>query len=196
MINSPHLEAAVLLDDALRDFSNQIDSLGFANPITNGSELDKIMDHLKNTVLPSLKLWEFYVIDVKSEKAKFGKAWQAKKSVGDLKRDLSGMGRAAIVNLFAELALNKNWAGLAGRYSAEIDNMDQAIAFIAKLVNDTNASSEAAEKELEQILNDLNVDRYRMFNEDTAAILDNTRGRIQYTRLASHGPQMGKITPE
>ena len=195
MINSPHLEAAVLLDDALRDFSNQIDSLGFANPITNGSELDKIMDHLKNTVLPSLKLWEFYVIDVKSEKAKFGKAWQAKKSVGDLKRDLSGMGRAAIVNLFAELALNKNWAGLAGRYSAEIDNMDQAIAFIAKLVNDTN-SSEAAEKELEQILNDLNVDRYRMFNEDTAAILDNTRGRIQYTRLASHGPQMGKITPE
>lgn len=196
MINSPHLEAAVLLDDALRDFSNQIDSLGFANPITSGSELDRIMDHLKNTVLPSLKLWEFYVIDVKSEKAKFGKAWQAKKSAGDLKRDLSGMDRAAIVNLFAELALNKNWAGLAGRYSAKIDNMDQAIAFIARLVNDTNTSSEAAEKELEQILNDLNVDRYSMFNEDTTAILDNTRGRIEYTRLASHGPQMGKITPE
>lgn len=195
MVNSPHLEAAVLLDEALRDFSSQIDSLGLANPITSGEELTRIMDHLKNEVLPKLKLWEFYVIDVASEKAKFSKAWQSKKAGGQVSRNLSGMSRDSVILFFADEALNKNWSGLAGRYSAQIENMDKAVAIVAKLAGES-ASLDAAASELERLLNDLNVNRYNMFNDDVKAILENTRGRIEYTRLASHGPQLGKITAQ
>lgn len=196
MLNSPHLEAAVLLDDALLDFSNQFDSLGFANPISSGDELNKVMAHIKNKILPDLKIWQFYVIDVASEKERFGKAWQSKKAVGEVGADLAGKSRNEVIQLFAEQALNKNWSGLAGRYSAKIENMDEAIAFVAKIVGKSEASVEEAGKEVESILNDLNVNRYNMFNDDVSAILDNTRGRIEYTRLANHGPQIGKITPE
>lgn len=194
MLNSPHLEAAVILDEALRDFSSQIDSLGFANPIASGDELTKIMDYIKNTVLPELKLWQFYVIDVAAEKAKFTKAWQTKQVAQSASADLSAMSREDLVQYFADQALNQNWSGLAGRYSASIANMNKAVAIVAKLLNDPAASEHDAGQTLEGLLNDLNVNRYKLFNEDVTAILDNTRGRIEYTRLANHGPQMGKIT--
>ena len=79
--NSPHLEAALLLDDALLEFSNNLEKNGFANPLTGQDELSQIMDYIKNTVLPKLKLWEYYVIDTEAEKKKFVQAWQSSKTV-------------------------------------------------------------------------------------------------------------------
>lgn len=196
VINSPHLEAALLLDNALLEFSGNLEKLGFANPVENNDQLTQIMNHIKDTILPGLKLWQYYVIDTASEKASFVKAWTAKSDNKAFENtDVKSLPRAEMVELFARECLTPEWELLGGRYRAKVADQGKAAAFISKLLESGNTSAETAENELGRILDDLNVRRYALFNEDVTAILDNTKGRIEYTRLAEHGPKLGKITP-
>lgn len=198
IVNSPHLESALLLDDALMDFSNKLESLGLPTDLKSQDDLAQIMRYIIDRLLPSLKLWEFYVIDVASEKSKFIKAWGSA-SKSEITEDLATMPRKDLTDLFASLCFPERWTDLGGRYNAHIKNVEVAVAFVAKLLNVSSSDGSAADRassEIERILNDLNVDRYKMFNDDVQAAIDNTKGRIDYTRLAGHGPRLGKITAE
>lgn len=191
-----------MIDDTLLEFSNNFEKHGFSNPIVGQDELNKIMEYIKDDILPRLKLWEYYVIDVATEKSKFADAWKHPQHwVKDthVLDNITSLSPAEVAETFARLCLNPDWSDINTRYNAKVVNPQAAVAFIAQLLGVTShkeAEEGHAEARLENILNDLNVDRYRMFNEDIAAILDNTRGRIEYTRLAGHGPQLGKITPK
>ncbi|KAG8899597.1 hypothetical protein FRB99_006561, partial [Tulasnella sp. 403] len=45
-----------------------------------------------------------------------------------------------------------------------------------------------------RVLDVLNVDLYKEWEEDSRVALDNIRNRLKYTRLDEHGPRLGKIT--
>lgn len=159
------------------------------------------MSYIENTLIPGLDLWQYYVIDVSSEKEKFTKAWTSSKSLDTsaITEELAGLPRKEVVELFAKLCLNEDWHLTSGKYHAKVADQRLAIAFIAKLLNlqqgaSGSASVDEASREFAKILDDLNVDRYNLFNDDVVAILSNTKGRIDYTRLAGHGPKLGKIT--
>lgn len=160
------------------------------------------MDYIKDDLLPKLKLWEYYVIDVATEKKRFSEAWQNPKywdKPTHTLDNIAALSSEEVDQTFARLCLNQDWHAINSRYNPKIVNPSGAVAIIAKLLDTTTGKDKSvteAEDRLEKILNDLNVDRYRMFNEDIAAILDNTRGRIDYTRLQDHGPKMGRITLE
>ena len=62
--NSPHLIAAYQLDTALLDFSSNLRHLGYPTAINTMDDLLKIMEGVKTHVLGSLRLWEFYILDV------------------------------------------------------------------------------------------------------------------------------------
>ena len=61
---APHLIPAMALDKELLAFSKKMKQLGFPTNLTNTQDLFKVMDGIKIHVLGSLKLWEYYVIDV------------------------------------------------------------------------------------------------------------------------------------
>ena len=52
----------------------------------------------------------------------------------------------------------------------------------------------AAEAGIKDILNELNLPFYREYDADTSTILDQVKGRLQYTRLDANGPKLGPIT--
>ena len=135
------------------------------------------------------------MIDTATEKARFAKAWSPKSASNAFEgTDIKGMPREEMVELFARECLTEDWELLGGRYRAKVTDQGKAAAFISKLLEGEDGSEGTAENALGRILDDLNVRRYRMFNDDVTAILDNTKGRIEYTRLAEHGPKLGKIT--
>lgn len=154
------------------------------------------MAHLENKVIPALNLWQYYVIDVEGEKSRFSKAWAGSKGAKStqVSGDLASLPREQAVQLFANQCMVKGWDTLGGRYHAKVADTNTAAAFIGKMLGSSEKSAEEAAQALGQILNDLNVARYAQYNDDVKAILENTKGRIDYTRLAGHGPKMGKIT--
>ncbi|KAH8914418.1 glycoside hydrolase family 133 protein [Atractiella rhizophila] len=219
VVNSPHLLSALELDDALVDMSDSLATLGLPDELKTPDDLDKIMSHIENVIIPRLKLWEYYTIDVASEKDKFLKGWrdggkvvfevasegETKGTLGEGQKEIpelimenvDSLTRLEIVQAFAKLCLPKNWDKFLGaRYNARVD-LASALAFTRTILKKDGYRKEEAEEAaawLAKVLDDLNVKRYEMWDDDKKAILHNIRGRIQYTRLAEHGPKLGKVT--
>ncbi|KPV77934.1 glycoside hydrolase family 13 protein [Rhodotorula graminis WP1] len=202
--SSPHLAGALELDDALLDLSRNLASLGLPTTLNTDADLDAIMSHIEHKVLPSLKLYEFYALDVAGQKALFRDAWTA--SAADKGAttappqgrgtDLTSLSIEARAARFAETCLPDNWSHLGQRFHAQLD-LKRAVAFIAEhlaIAPGSDSATDLAADEVARLLDVLNVDRYKQFDDDTKAILDNTKNRVKYTRIDEHGPRMGPIT--
>ncbi|KAK4052230.1 bifunctional 4-alpha-glucanotransferase/amylo-alpha-1,6-glucosidase [Microbotryomycetes sp. JL221] len=197
VINSPHLESAVELDTALLEFSKSLESRGLPTELKSSADLDKIMDIVKNEVVPSLKLYEYYVIDVKRQADAFAQRWSSSKAstANGSAANLSSLGPKDLAEAFARKCLPSNYKHLGARYHAQLD-VDATVAFIAELtgLNPGQDTAEQARKKVADILDIINVPLYETYDDDLKAILDNTRNRAKFTRLDDHGPKYGPIT--
>ncbi|GAA93973.1 glycoside hydrolase family 13 protein [Mixia osmundae IAM 14324] len=218
-VNSPHLEAAIELDKALIKFSDELESVYRLSPVIESeSDLARIVDLIKNKVLPELALWQYYVINVKASKTEFEQAWadggaivkpagvleagrqtDRDREVPDLaaSADLGKLSRAELAEAFSSFCLPKRWRQLSSRYSAKVD-VASAIKFlqVSLSIKAGPDTAKQATEELGHLLDELNVDQYKLFDDDVKAILSNIRGRATFMRLEANGPKMGKITPK
>ncbi|GAA5919360.1 hypothetical protein JCM6882_000241 [Rhodosporidiobolus microsporus] len=200
-LNSPHLTPAVLLDQSLASLSSQLAALNLPTLLETPEDLDKVMHHIEHVLLPELKLYEFYALDVEGLKKEFAAAWAGaegkdKAANGDDKKekdDLAALPIEARANRFADAALPPNWTHLGARHHARL-SLPSSISFISTYLPRASTSAEEAAEEVGRLLDVLNVERYKEWDEDREAILENTRGRIKYTRLDAHGPKMGEVT--
>jgi glycogen debranching enzyme len=154
------------------------------------------MAHIENTLLPSLKLYEFYVLDVATHKKEFQAAWsKSKASASKGNSSLSSKSIEEQAQAYAQEVLPTNWSNLGKRFHATPD-YSKAVNFVASLLGlaPSAESSEQATETFAKLEDVLNVERYQQFDQDKKAILDNTSGRIKYTRLEEHGPKKGEIT--
>lgn len=195
--SSPHLAGALELDNAFLHLSGSLASLGLPTALRSTDDLDKIMQHIEHELLPALKLYEFYVLDVATHKKEFERAWLNKAGSNKSNGSSTPLASESIeerARAFASECLPDDWSCLGKRFHATPDYA-KAVAFISSLLGDDADSSSAVEAfaKLEDVLN---VERYQEFNQDQKAILDNTSGRIKYTRLEEHGPKKGEITEQ
>lgn len=187
VVNSPHLEGALEVDTALLAFSESLEKRGLPTDIKSSADLDRIGQVLRDQVLPQLQLWQYYVIDVQGAKEQVKAGWSTS-SKTDV--DWKTFDRATKVREFGNRCMKSGWDLLGPRFHAAVD-VPSAVAALRALTGD---SVEAALQELGGILDDLNVDRYKLYDEDVKSILDNTLNRAKYTRLDEHGPKLGPIT--
>lgn len=154
------------------------------------------MQALEKDVLEPLKLWQFYVIDVVSASQQFESIWtearEPQKAPSCVTDNSQGRPEASI---FQESCLPHDAFVLGDRFKAKVD-IKEAVSFVAHrraLRTGPETLSEALEV-FQNLLNEVNQPRYELFDSDRKAILDNTSGRIRYTRLDAHGPRLGNIT--
>lgn len=197
MVNSPHLEAAVELDTELLKFSASLKSRGLPTTLKTAADLDEIMSVITNDIYPSLKLYEYYVIDVVSETKSFSTAWtnETPPAPTGLFVELSTLPDRELSAAFAKICLPENWSYLGPRFKTRIDP-SKAVGFIAALTGLTPGKStlDEASMKLSKILDIINVPQYEKYDADRETALRNTKNRIKYTRLDDHGPKFGPVT--
>jgi glycogen debranching enzyme len=203
--NSPHLRPAagkividsnLELDAALMEFSRTY--CGSDCSITTDSELNRALSVFKERDFANLKLWQFYVIDKVSFLKSFQQKW-TDKSYSDKKNyssinvfDLSLKEKADLLRKDALIDRN-----IGHRYSKTLD-IEVACSFIYKLLFDKGSqfALEVALREIESIVDEINLVFYQEFDSDTACIFDQVQNRAHYLRVAENGPKLGKLTKE
>lgn len=201
LVNSPHLTAAYEVDEALRVFSMEINSkYGLKKTVETAEDLDRIIKVLKEDVLTSIHLWEFYVVDVKSSLRKLSDYIEKNGCTGSLhtsynSSDLAKLTLKQKADLLKKDAMRTTKPG--GRFSKEFD-CEVALDFILAVVNPADTEIEVSVTEMvlkqyETILNEINLPLYKAYDEDAVTIVTNVKNRAQYTRLDSHGPKLGEV---
>ena len=204
---APWLESALELDNALLRFGNDLETYGLPNTLASHEDLNRVIAGVKEHVLESLKLWQYYVIDVKENARQAVEAWsEAKKSIpeggfghSDM-RGLEGVKEWSLKQK-ADFLLENGFVGgneMGSRFGRSID-ADAGAALLAVLhgrFGSEQSEKDAALRTMTDILNELNEPFYKDYDSDVAVILQQLFDRLRYLRLDDDGPKLGAIGPD
>ncbi|KAJ3412537.1 hypothetical protein HDV05_000618 [Chytridiales sp. JEL 0842] len=200
---APHLRSAFELDEALMHMADDIEQAGLSTAVRTEHELQAVIQLFQSKILPQLRLWEFYVINVKQVEKEFRAAWISRNSSGislryrpvfaDVKVGHMNLKERAEILVREGLIFN----GVGIRFAKTI-RMATAVAFMEKTVADLgNAAPRGIDAEVSvfvEVLNEINLAGYKECDEDVAAIKENIVNRARYLRVDGHGPKLGHIT--
>lgn len=192
--NSPHLAPALELDTAMIEFSSTLAAKGLPTRISTMDDLDKVMISFAD-VFDSLRLWEYYVLNVEAEKEAVKKAISSSSTTiptwtGELVTGKSVADLAIIVRRAQKISGVSQYSKRFGVHVDPLYAASLAKAAFTELSGDSGALSEAWGR----VADVLNVDLYKEANEDKRAALDGIKNRVKYTRLDDHGPKLGEIS--
>jgi glycogen debranching enzyme len=192
------------LDSALLRFSASIADPATPLPsnIKTEADLKKVMTELRRVVFVDIRLWEFYVVDVLTSLKELESSIIAKvKYSPDLfiHQNLKKLTLKEKARVLREAALT-GADEHGGRHHKKITTKI-AMSFMAALLGqELSASSpltvDAICDEYKAILNEVNLDFYKAYDEDVETIVSNVENRVKYIRLDEHGPKLGPVTEE
>ena len=204
---APWLESAKELDDALVQYNLELDTLGLPRVLYSIGDLNKIMAGIKDHVLQKVELWEYYVIDIPANVNLIIQYWRR----GQVDFPNSGFGDLGI-NATEEV---KNWSlkqradwifanAISGddcmgeRYRHKVDPKKGAGLLTALFGRyDPHEQDESKAREsICQILDECNLQYYREYDGDVAAMMEQMFNQIKYARIDDHGPKLGAITKD
>ncbi|KAK2733736.1 hypothetical protein FQN57_001963 [Myotisia sp. PD_48] len=208
IINSPWLEAALVLDDALLQYGQDLGSFGLPTEFNSIDDLSAVMGQLKPRVIEKIKLWEFYTIDVKRDSENTIESWKAGRltfpkggfgdtGIGGLSEIRVGWSLETKANFLREKAL-VNSAIISSRYSKAIDPKIGAALLTALYgrYDDTSSDISKITTELQSILDTVNIPLFEEFDQDVTEIHHQIFNRVKYLRLDDNGPKWGPVTKE
>ena len=190
-LNSPYLTAALELDTAILNFSSTLQKRGLPIQVTSAGDVDTLMNALTE-YLKSLDFWQYYVLDVKTERERVK---QALSTNGVTPWDGSDVAGKTVVELFQILKDSGKiigYRGLTGRFSTKVDG-PVAAGFVKAAFLEICDLDTLADRWI-TVVDVINVSLYKEWNEDTEVALDNVKNRLKYTRLEDNGPKLGPIS--
>ncbi|KAJ9655240.1 bifunctional 4-alpha-glucanotransferase/amylo-alpha-1,6-glucosidase [Neophaeococcomyces mojaviensis] len=194
---APWLEAALELDDAMLEYGNKLAELGMPTELKTTEDLNKVIGGIREHVIDKIKLWQYFACDVKTDSQAAVESWKK----GKTSRPDSPIDDAASWSLFAQADYLKknglsNGLRIDGRFSRKV-NPEVGAAMLTVLHGKYSPDNERqASETMTSLLNELNLPFYREYDDDCNAIIEQTKGRLQYTRLDAHGPKLGPFTRE
>lgn len=159
---APHLQAAIELDTALLGVHDLI--------ISNHKDLDKLDDVVKSCV-ETIKLWEFYIVDVDQAVATV----ESHPFQGTPSSDLPSK-----LEELAQLLPVKYENELGPRFHRRVDT---------SLLAEYTSGSEFSAK---QIVDQVNSRFYQEYNDDVGTAIKAIKDRQRYLRLDEDGPKLGE----
>ncbi|KAL4999294.1 hypothetical protein BDV10DRAFT_165128 [Aspergillus recurvatus] len=202
---APWLEAALELDTALLQFSRELQTRGLPTEFKTVDDLTLAMNEVKNRVIEDLRLWEFYVLDVKKNAQKVIDEWKISNHV-DLESgqwvqlDLRNYKKWSLedqTSLIRQKGV-PNASQILGRYGRELDTQ-LGVAIATALFGSFDSTSSdltSVENTLRKLLDIVNVPFYEEYNADVSEIMNQLFNRIKYLRIDDHGPKLGPVTEE
>lgn len=207
---APWLRPALELDNKLLEFSSKLASNNLPTILESTDDLTKIMVAMKKSVILELKLWEFYIIDVRRNTNTIIEHWKSNRITSshpstpalDVKeletiKDATPGEQASFLSKFA--LINKE--SLSDRLNRHIDPNVAAALLKAKFghfgTGDLGSSKlDDIENFIIRLLDEVNLPLYKEYDEDVRIALEQLYNRIKYLRLDDHGPKLGEINQE
>lgn len=201
---APWLEAALELDTALLKYGENLQSLALPTEFHTVDDLLQVIGGMRKHVIDTIRLWEFYVVDVKSDTRRIVDEWISRDSkpphdhnnipdveaikTGTLKQKADFIRRNALLNS----------TRILGRFSRKVDEKVAAPLLTVLFGNYDKTSSDvpSVEAEVSRILDEVNLPLYQEYDADVDEILEQVFNLIKYVRIDDHGPKLGPVTKE
>lgn len=221
---APHLQAAMELDELLLHFSRYMGWHGCPTKINSTADLLKVMDGVKIHVLGQLRLWQYYVLNVKDHLKRLKDVWDKSNSSAhkeengsdETKNDKenhnkpNGIQGNKVTRTFVptispdashtELAqyIKETCAikpfGLGARYENALDVTRLNEVLRHVMPAKQYSDYSAVDSRAHALLDEINLPLYKQYDTDNNEILENLYNRINYQRLDPDGPQLGEVT--
>eukprot|EP00842_Homolaphlyctis_polyrhiza_P003324 jgi/Hompol1/3993/HPOL_000689-RA len=209
---APHLRPAYELDEAILQFSDDITTVyGKPSAAKTEQEIGEILSTFFNSVLPTVNLWQFYVVEAKQSVDEFERLWTAVVAPANdgtpLSQRVPEFDRDRYKNLeilqlpFTERARILSRDALIDpktyRRFAKTINMSIALSFVWKLSIELSLKPDAIKEHAKlyaQLLDEINLPFYQECDGDLACIREQIGNRARYLRVAEHGPRLGPIS--
>lgn len=173
-------------------FSGLLGSKGLPTVIKSQENIDAIFTAFRD-YLKELDFWQYYVLDVATEKASAKTAFEnntvevwtgvdvAYKTVVELAEIIKASGHV------------KGFRAFERRFGTHVDG-PIAAGFVRAAFVDLGDNGDALADAWVRVVDVINVPLYEEWETDTNAALDSMKNRVKYTRLDEHGPKLGPIT--
>ncbi|KAG9123786.1 hypothetical protein FRC07_013965 [Ceratobasidium sp. 392] len=191
--NCPHLTPALELDNAIVEFSTDLASRGLPTHINTAADIDTLLAALKEKV-SSLNLWQFYVLDAAREKKEVAAALSAGKVTPWTGTHIGGKPVAEIAEIVRGAGMLRNVGAFSKPFVIDVDPKVAAGIAKAAFTELPDSNPEALAEGWVRIVDVLNVNHYKEWEDDTKVAFENIYNRVKYTRLDDHGPKVGEIT--
>ncbi|KAJ1715991.1 glycogen debranching enzyme Gdb1 [Aspergillus flavus] len=199
---APWLEAALELDTALLQFGEDLQTLGLPTEFKTADDLIVVMNVLRERVISGLRLWEYYVVNVKADTRRIVDKWTKCPGI-DLESDQ--WSRFALKD-FKDLTLKEQASfvrehaiptskSILGRFTRAVDDHLGA-AILTALLGPADSNHDEAESRFTQLLDEVNLPFYTEYDADVSEIMEQVFNRIKYLRIDDHGPKLGSVTKE
>lgn len=205
---APWLQSAFELDTALLKFSGELKTLGLPTTLRTVEDLQLVVNTIKPEVITRLRLWEYYVVDVKRESHLILDAWVS----GQASIPPDGFGDCGIggLDVVKDWPLRRKATFLRDKALLGDDRMGERFrrktdpSVGAALVTAMFGRYEEADMDKDRkdavlaaitaVLDELNLPFYKEYDADSAMILKQIFDRVKYVRLDENGPKCGPIT--
>ncbi|TCD67967.1 hypothetical protein EIP91_011768 [Steccherinum ochraceum] len=191
--NTPHLAPALEIDDAMVEFSASLSSKGLPTTITSSSDVDTLISAFE-AELGKRDMWQYYVLDVIKEKQAVKDALTKGSVTAWAGSNIAGKTVVELAEIVRDFGIVKGLRSLEKRFGTHVEGPVAAGIVKAAFVDlsDVDALADAWIR----VVDVLNVPLYQEWKDDTAAAIEQIKGRVKYTRLDDHGPKLGPITKE
>jgi glycogen debranching enzyme len=195
---APHLRPALELDDELAAYSGRLKELGLPIVLETEDDVDKVILGINKNVLQKIRLWEFYVVDVKNtlkrvreivENDERFNAIYPTRVPPNLEDDMTDLAKYVVAEA------GSGFYEFGPRFIKAID-ADYFVSILKALFPDPNVDPSIIVEKATDILNEINSPLYKDYDFDKAEIISNLRGRLKYLRLEDGGPNLGEITTD
>ncbi|KZV99969.1 glycoside hydrolase family 13 protein [Exidia glandulosa HHB12029] len=189
--NTPHLLPAFELDTCILEFSKNVGARGLPTRVTSQADVDMLMTGLKQD-LDALNMWQYYVLDTTKERESVKAVLMSGSEILQWTGpDVQGRTVVQLAETIREQKLLQNADSLGQRFARTVD--PTIAASLVKSAFTEITDSDALAAAWIRVVDVINVPLYEEWNEDTRIALQQIKSRVEYTRLADHGPKWGEI---
>lgn len=192
---APHLQAAIELDAKLLDFLRQLAALELPTEISSAADIAALVEAANEHVFAPLNLWQFYVFDRVLTLQQLEEKFKQQDELPDLQLpgDVNPSDIKQLAQYAAKVCRVAPHNVLEARFSNKLD--------AAKLLSLLQSLAQSANlDELKQkagaIIDEINADLYREYDDDLKTIKKQISDRIRFLRLDDNGPKLGPITEQ
>ena len=147
-------------------------------------------------VIRDLHLWQYYVLDPVREKDAVKSAIASGTVEAWKVSDFKGKSAAELALIFLSTKKIQGLGQFAKRFGMHVDGSVAAGFAKAAFEDSETNDSETLATLWKSVVDILNVDFYKEWEEDTKAAIGFIRNRAKYLRLDPNGPKRGSISKE